>query len=154
METKDILKTTQIITDLPLGKKAVGSKWVFRLKKNHDGSIERFKARVVAKGYTQKAGIDFTETFAPVVRFNTLRVLLAITALKDPELDQVDFKSAYLNGEIAEEVYMELPGWVQVLHSVQHHTGTPIPASPWPKFVSRPLWCIHYLPILHSNFKP
>ena len=92
-----------------MGKKAVGSKWVFRLKDNPDKSIEHFKARVVAKGYTQKAGIDFTETFAPVVRFNTLRVLLTITALEDLELSQLDFKSAYLNGEIEEEVYMELP---------------------------------------------
>jgi transposase InsO family protein len=97
------------VVDLPPGKKAIGSKWVFKLKKLPDGSIDRFKARVVARGFTQKAGIDFTETFAPVVRFNTLRVLLAITAMEDLELDQVDFKSAYLNGEIEEEVYIELP---------------------------------------------
>ena len=97
-----------MVVDLPPGKKAVGSKWVFKLKKLPDGSIDRFKARVVARGFTQKAGIDFTETFAPVVCFNTLRVLLAITAMEDLELDQVDFKSAYLNGEIEEEVYIEL----------------------------------------------
>jgi Reverse transcriptase (RNA-dependent DNA polymerase) len=97
------------VVDLPAGKKAVGSKWVFKLKKNPDGSIEHFKSRVVAKGYTQKAGNDFTETFAPVVRFNMLRVLLAIAALEDLELDQVNFNSAYLNGEIEEEVYIELP---------------------------------------------
>ena len=93
-----------MVVDLLLGKKVIGSKWVFRLKKNPDRSIECFKARGVAKGYTQRAGIDFIETFAPVVRFNTLRVLLAITALEDLEVDQVDFKSAYLNGEIEEEV--------------------------------------------------
>ena len=97
------------MVDLPPGKKAVGSKWVFKLKKLSDGSIDCFKARVVARGFTQKAGIDFTETFAPVLRFSTLRVLLAITAMEDLELDQVNFKSTYLNGEIEEEVYIELP---------------------------------------------
>ena len=81
-----------MVVDLPPGKKAVGSKWVFKLKKLPDGSIDRFKARVAARGFTQKAGIDFTETFAPVVCFNTIRVLLAITAMEDLELDQVDFK--------------------------------------------------------------
>ena len=97
------------VVDLPPGKKAVGSKWVFKLKKLPHGSIHCFKARVVARGFMQKAGINFTETFAPVVHFNTLRVLLAITSMEDIELDQVDFKSAYLNGEIEEEVYIELP---------------------------------------------
>ena len=64
---------------------------------------------MVAWGFTQKARIDFTETFAPVVHFNTFRVLLAITAMEDLELDQVDFKSVYLKWEIEEEVYIELP---------------------------------------------
>ena len=76
-----------IVVDLPLGKKAIGFKWVFRLKKNPDESIKYFKARVVAKGYTQKAGIDFIKTFAPVVRFNAFRVLLAITVLENLKLD-------------------------------------------------------------------
>ena len=62
-----------MVVDLPPGKKAVGSKWVFKLKKLPDGSIDRFKARVVARGFTQEAGIDFTKTFAPVVCFNTFR---------------------------------------------------------------------------------
>ena len=85
-----------------------GFKWVFRLK-NPDGSIYYFKARVVAKGYTQKTSIHYTETFILVVRFITLGVLLAITALEDLEMDQVDLKYSYLNGEIGEEVYVKLP---------------------------------------------
>lgn len=92
------------LVDLPPGRKAVKSKWVFKLKT--DG---RYRARLVAKGFTQIPGIDFDETFSPVARFESLRLLLALAALEDWEIHQLDVKSAFLNGVLEEEIYMEQP---------------------------------------------
>jgi hypothetical protein len=92
------------LVDLPPGRKAVKSKWVFKLKT--DG---RYRARLVAKGFTQIPGIDFDETFSPVARFESLRLLLALAALEDWEIHQLDVKSAFLNGVLDEEIYMEQP---------------------------------------------
>ena len=94
---------------LPVGRRAIGCKWVFKIKRRADGSIDRYKARLVAKGYSQLYGIDFTETFAPVVRFSSLRAILAIAAAADYEIHQMDVKTAFLNGDLDEDIYMEQP---------------------------------------------
>ncbi|UYV64115.1 hypothetical protein LAZ67_2006611 [Cordylochernes scorpioides] len=86
-----------------------GTKWVFKTKCNSDGSVERHKARLVAKGYSQQYGIDYEETFAPVVRQSTIRMFLALAVEYNLILHQMDVQSAYLNGEIKEEIYMTQP---------------------------------------------
>ena len=93
----------------PDGKKLVSSKWVFRIKRNADGSIDRYKARLVARGFTQVAGVDFNETFSPVARLSTVRVMIAVAAAKGLQLHQMDVKSAYLKAELSEEIYMAAP---------------------------------------------
>jgi hypothetical protein len=97
------------LAKLPPGRKAIGSRWVFVVKRKKDGSIDKFKARLVAKGYAQRPGFDFTDTFAPTAKWATLRAVLALAALEDMELESVDISSAFLNGELEEEVYLQQP---------------------------------------------
>jgi len=104
-------QTWEIVKEAPRGRKALGSKWVFKLKRNADGSIARYKARLVVKGYEQREGIDYDETFAPVVKFTTIRLIMTIAAIEDMDIDQMDVVTAFLNGELLENeaVYMKVP---------------------------------------------
>ena len=99
------------LVELPPGKRAIGSRWIFKVKKHADGSFERYKARVVAKRYSQRPGLDFEETFAPTTKWASLRAFFAIAAAEDLELESLDISTAYLNGVLApeHEVYMEQP---------------------------------------------
>jgi len=103
------------LTDLPKGVEPIGVKWVFKKKLNAQGEVDRFKARLVAKGYKQKAGIDYEEVFAPVARMETIRLLISQAAQNKWQIFQMDVKSAFLNGILEEEVYIEQPpGYVKI----------------------------------------
>jgi len=97
------------LVPLPQGRKAIGNKWVYKIKRDGNDQVERYRARLVVKGYAQKEGIDFNEIFSPVVRLTTIRVVLAMCAIFDLHLEQLDVKTAFLHGELEEEIYMLQP---------------------------------------------
>jgi hypothetical protein len=98
----------------PLNKNVIGAKWVFRNKMDEAGKITRNKARLVCKGYAQVEGIYFGETFSPVARMESIRLILACASSKHIKVYQMDVKSTFLNGDLEEEVYMEQPDGFQV----------------------------------------
>src|SRR5271168_2346335 len=100
---------TYKMVDLPHDRKAIASKWVFRIKRDHNGKIVKHKARLVAKGFSQIPGIDFVETFAPVMRLETFRLLMALATKLGLIIHVVDVVGAYLNGTLQETIYMEQP---------------------------------------------
>ncbi|CAI7903632.1 unnamed protein product [Closterium sp. NIES-53] len=97
------------LVELPEGRNAITSKWLFNIKSNADGKIERYKSRLVAKGYQQKEKVDYKELFAPVVKLTTLRTLLAGVAIKGSVVKQMDVITAFLNGILKEEIFMVQP---------------------------------------------
>ena len=104
-----IANKTWRLTELPAGHKAIGLKWVYKLKHDASGNVQKHKARLVAKGYVQRQGIDFEEVFAPVARMDSVRVLIALAAHHGWQVHHMDVKSAFLNGELKEEVYVSQP---------------------------------------------
>lgn len=94
------------LTVLPAGRKVIGLKWIYKIKRDENGEIVKYKARLVAKGYVQEQGVDFDEIFAPVTRIETVRLLLALAARYGWQVHHLDVKTAFLNGEILEEVYV------------------------------------------------
>ena len=100
---------TRNLVSLPIGKQAIGYKWVFTIKMNPNGSVARLKARLVAKGYAQTYGLDYSETFSLVAKLTSVRLFISLAATYDWPLHQVDVKNAFLHGNLQQEVYMEQP---------------------------------------------
>ncbi len=106
------------VGSLPKDKKAIGYKWVYKVKHNADEFVSRYKTRLVAKGYAQTYGIDYEETYSPVAKMITIRVIIAMAVAKGWSLHQMDVKNVFLHGDLQEEVYMEQPpGYVDQTHS-------------------------------------
>lgn len=104
-----ICNGTWDLVDLPSGSRPIRSKWVFSIKRDKNGKVERYKSRLVAKGCSQRYGIDYTETFSPVVRYSSIRMIIALAVEFNLIVHQIDVATAYLNGTLNEEVYMVQP---------------------------------------------
>eukprot|EP00253_Pinus_taeda_P013564 PITA_13564 len=107
------------IVPRPEGKTMVGSRWIYKVKQAADGSVEKYKARFVARGFSQIEGIDYEETFAPVARYSSIRMILALSAQMRWHIHQMDVKTAFLNGVIEEEVYIEQPEGFEVFNKFE-----------------------------------
>ena len=94
------------LVDLPKGSKPLGCKWIFKRKLKLDGSIDKYKAQLVAKGFNQREGVDYFDTYAPIIRITSIRLLIAFAALRGLTIHQMDVKTAFLNREVEEEIYL------------------------------------------------
>jgi hypothetical protein len=114
-EMKSIKKNdTSDLVDLPNEKEFIGVKWVYKTKYKENGEVDKYKARLVAKGFAKEYGVDYNETFAPIARPDTIRVVLAIAAQHNWKVYKMDVKSAFLNGYLEEEVYVQQPPGYEV----------------------------------------
>ncbi|KAE8222892.1 hypothetical protein CF319_g3985 [Tilletia indica] len=114
LKSHDARGTWEVVT-APLGVNLVSAKWVFRVKRNGDATIQKYKSRLVARGFTQVQGVDFEETFAPTSRLQILRLFCALVAVLDMDLHQIDFETAYLNATLTHDIYMLPPEGVEVM---------------------------------------
>ena len=105
MEDNDVWN----LIELPKGSTPIGCKWIFKFKRDSNGNVERYKAHLVAKGFTQKEGIDYKETFSPVSTKDSFRIIMALVVHFDLELYQMDVKTVFLNGNIDKTIYMVQP---------------------------------------------
>ncbi len=124
------------VVPCPKGCKVVGSRWVFHIKHGPDGTIQKYKARVIAQGFTQVENINYDETFAPVAKFALLHAILALATEEDLEVHQMDVKSTYLNGVLQQEIFMEAPPSLDVpegmvLHLIKAVYGTKQGGQVW-----------------------
>ncbi|GJS62236.1 zinc finger, CCHC-type containing protein [Tanacetum coccineum] len=137
---------TWVLSDLPPGCKPLGCKWIFKRKMKVDGTINKFKARLVIQGSRQKEGIDYFDTYAPVARIISIRLLLALAAIHNLVIHQMDVKTAFLNGDLDEEVYMkQLEGFVMSgnehkVENLKPNTGKPVDQLEY----SRAIACLMY----------
>lgn len=104
---------TWTLTKLPPGRTPVTCKWVFRIKRGDGTAADKYKARLVARGFSQKRGFDYTETYSPVAKLDTLRLFLALAHRDEMHVHQMDVKTAFLNGILHEEIYMTQPDGFQ-----------------------------------------
>ncbi|GJX83442.1 gypsy type transposase [Tanacetum coccineum] len=109
-EIESILQNhTWELVDLPPGCKPLGYKWIFKKKMKADGTVDKYKARLVIQGFRQREGLDYFDTYSPVTRITSIRTIIAIAALRNLEIHQMDVKTAFLNGDLEEEIYMNQP---------------------------------------------
>ncbi|KXJ72078.1 hypothetical protein RP20_CCG018998 [Aedes albopictus] len=131
------------LVKLPEGRRAVSCKWVFRIKPGNGDEPDKYKARLVARGFSQRRGFDYNETYSPVARVDTLRTLLAVANKERMEIHQMDVQSAFLNGDLSEEIYMSQPEGYEVGNGLvcrlKHPTRSPF--LPQRKRVSGLLRC-------------
>ena len=104
-----LFNNTWVLVDLPPGSNTISCKWVFRRKYRTDGSIQTFKAMLVAKGFRQREGIDYFDTYAPVARITSIRVLISLASIYKLVVHQMDVKITFLNGNLGDEVYIDQP---------------------------------------------
>lgn len=111
------MHNTWELTTLPPGKKVIGSKWVYKTKLKSDGTLDKHKARLAIQGNHQKYGVDYLETFSPVVKMQTVRSIIALAASRQLVLHQLDINNAFLHGDLTEEVYMKVPQGIPNPHN-------------------------------------
>ena len=119
-EHQSLLKNNSwVLSDLLAGKKPIGCKWVYKIKYKADSTQDKYKTRLVTKGFSQRQGIDYEETFAPTTKMSTIILVLAMAVLFGWKVHQMDIKSAFLNGDLHEEIYITQPPGFKVVAKEQ-----------------------------------